>query len=84
MSRCWCQLVHVLARALQTDEREAVLGDCVELRMSSAQTCREVAGLLLRRQLLPWMQWRPWLALLGVLIPLGLGKRHLDARRRTS
>ncbi|MGV3518750.1 MAG: hypothetical protein ACO1TH_16800 [Luteitalea sp.] len=46
--------------------------------MSSAQACREVAGLLLRRQFLAWLQWRPWLALLGLLMPLGFTLSHVS------
>lgn len=78
MSQCSSRLVHVVARALHPDEREAVLGDCIELEMSPAQTCREIAGLALRRQVCHWMRWRPWIALVGMLLPLGLVLSHVS------
>ena len=45
--------------------------------ITSAQAVVEVLGLVVRRQAALWTEWGPWLALVGVVIPLGvlLGQR---------
>lgn len=60
------------ARALDRDEREAVLGDLAESGRSELHSFWEVAGLVLRRQAIEWRNWRPWLALLALIVPIGL------------
>ncbi|MDE3157090.1 MAG: hypothetical protein KGN76_18485 [Acidobacteriota bacterium] len=65
-------LVAHLARLLDADERDAVLGDLAELGASQTQVIREIVGLATRRQFAPWKGWRPWLALLGLALPLGM------------
>jgi hypothetical protein len=70
MSRiCW-RLVDRLSLLLARDERDAVRGDLVELRVSAGRALVEVLGLVMRRQAALWMQARPWLALLGLAVPL--------------
>ncbi len=64
-------LVGHVCRLLEPDEREAVEGDIAELRMPGAEALREVLGLAVRRQAALWTEWGPWLALVGVVIPLG-------------
>ena len=60
-----------VSRLLDPDERDAVRGDFAELGITSAQAVVEVLGLLMRRQAALWTEWGPWLALVGVVIPLG-------------
>ena len=64
-------LVDRVSRLLDPDERDAVRGDFTELGITNAQVVVEVVGLVVRRQAALWTQWGPWLALVGVVIPLG-------------
>lgn len=67
MSAAW-SVIELVARPLSRDEREAVLGDSLEAGDSSWQTLSGVLGFVLRRQLLLWKNWRPWLAALGFAV----------------
>jgi len=62
--------VDALSRTLEPNEREAVLGDFEE--SETAGQARDLLGLVARRQLALWTDWRPWLALVSLAIPLGL------------
>ena len=62
-------LVELAARPLECDEREAVLGDALESGDGTWQTLSSVFGLVLRRQLLLWKSWRPWLAVFVLGLP---------------
>jgi hypothetical protein len=62
-------VVEVVARLLHPDERAAVLGDLTECGVSAWQGLRDVLGLVLRRQLMLWKSWRPWLTVFGVTVP---------------
>jgi len=64
----WSMTV-VAARLLQHDEREAVLGDLSEARESAWRGLLGVLGLAIRRQLLLWKSWRPWLSGFGLALP---------------
>ena len=68
---CWW-LVAVLCRLLEPDEREVVLGDVAEAGETAAQALRGVLGLVVRRQAAFWKDWKPWLALVGVVAPFGI------------
>jgi cytochrome c biogenesis protein CcmG/thiol:disulfide interchange protein DsbE len=57
---------------LEPDEREAVRGDFAESRETGGEALRDVFGLVIRRQAALWKDWRPWLALLGLVVPLAL------------
>jgi len=61
--------VQVAAKLLGPEEREAVLGDFVEAREGVWQALLGVLGLVSRRQVLLWRDWRPWLAGFGVALP---------------
>jgi hypothetical protein len=61
-----------LSRLLDRDERAAVCGDLAESGASGARALLEVAGLVVRRQIELWLDWRPWVALVTVVAPLGL------------
>src|SRR5882757_8396592 len=67
-SNLW-PLVELAARPLECDEREAVLGDALESGDGTWQTLSSVFGLVLRRQLLLWKSWRPWLAVFVLGLP---------------
>lgn len=80
MSRiCW-GLVDMVSRLLEPGEREVVHGDFTESGASSGQALRDVLGLVIRRQAALWMDWRPWLALAGVVVPLGILLSHVSRR----
>jgi hypothetical protein len=65
-------ITELTAQALDREEREAVLGDLAEAGGSEFQNFRAVAGLVWRRQAMEWRQWRPWIACLVLILPLGL------------
>jgi hypothetical protein len=77
---CW-QLVELLSRMLGSDERLAVRGDLEESGETGLQAVWDVLGLVVRRQVALWKDWRPWLALVGLIGPvsvlLSLGCRWL-------
>jgi hypothetical protein len=64
-------MVESLSLLLDDNEREVVRGDLAECRTHAATALREIAGLVLRRQIALWFGWEPWLALLTVVIPIG-------------
>jgi hypothetical protein len=68
---CW-QLVEILSRTLDSDERQAVRGDLEESGETSLQALWDVLGLVVRRQAALWAHWRPWLTLVGLVVPLGM------------
>ena len=61
------RLVELIARVLEPEERTVVLGDLKETNERCSRAVREVAGLVLRRQAALWVDWRPWLALVGLV-----------------
>jgi hypothetical protein len=65
-------LIDAVSRMLEPDEREVVLGDVTESTMTSTRALRDVLGLVIRRQAILWAGWRPWLTLLGLILPLGM------------
>ena len=73
----WC-VVDLASRLLHPEEREAVRGDLTETRARGGPALREVLGLVARRQAALWMDWRPWLALVGVVVPLGMLLSHVS------
>jgi len=72
MTRVCRKLVDLAARALEQDERDAVLGDFAEHGMTGPRALREVIGLVARRQAELWKRPQPWVALLGVALPVGM------------
>jgi hypothetical protein len=61
--------IDVLSGLLEREEREAVQGDLIEAGESAWQGLLAVLGLVIRRQLLLWKNWRPWLAAFGLALP---------------
>lgn len=68
---CWW-LVDRLARVLEPDEREAVRGDIAESGEPAVRALLDVLGLVVRRQVTLWKDWRPWVTLAGLVVPLGM------------
>ncbi len=62
-------LAEMVAHLLERDEREAVLGDLSEAGESAWHGLLDVLGLVIRRQVLLWRSWRPWLAGFGLALP---------------
>jgi len=69
-------LVDVVSRLLDEREREVVRGDLAECGCHAGRALREVFGLVLRRQAVLWFDWRPWLTVASVVIPIGLLLSH--------
>jgi hypothetical protein len=67
---CWWW-VNKASGLLDPDERNAVLWDLSESGTSGAQALFDLLGLIVRRQLSLWGDWHPWLALTGVVVPVG-------------
>ncbi len=61
--------LELAALMLAPDEREAVLGDLAEAGEGAWHGLMDVLGLAIRRQMLLWKSWRPWLAAFGLVIP---------------
>lgn len=57
------------AGLLDPQDREAVVGDLVEAGESPRQTLSGILGLVVRRQVGIWRNWRPWLAAFGLAVP---------------
>jgi len=70
MTRISCPLVDAVSRLLEPDERDAVLGDLKESGETGGQALRGILGLILRRQAEVWKDWRSWLVLVSLVIPL--------------
>jgi hypothetical protein len=72
MAKTGWWLVDMASRLLEPGEREAVRGDLTESGAGSVQAFRDVVGLVARRQAAMWIDWRPWLALVGIVLPIGM------------
>src|SRR5580693_9506279 len=67
---CWW-LAELVGRMLEPSERESVRGDFAEAGEAGGPALLGVLGLVVRRQMSPWNGWRPWLALVGIVVPVG-------------
>jgi hypothetical protein len=72
MSPLWHWLIDQLSRMLEPEERDAVMGDLAELGVSDTEAVRDVVGLFVARQVASWKDCRPWLALVGLVVPIGV------------
>jgi hypothetical protein len=68
MSSGW-SLTEIAAHLLDHEEREVVLGDLSEAHHSAWRGLLDVLGLVARRQLLLWKNWRPWVSGFGLALP---------------
>jgi hypothetical protein len=66
MTRVWWWLADMVSRLLEPDECDAVRGDLAESGATGGEALRDLLGLVVRRQAALWMDWRPWLALVGL------------------
>jgi hypothetical protein len=71
MSKILARLVVLISGLLRPDERDAVLGDLAESQEGPAQALVSLLGLIIRQQAALWVDWRPWLALVGVVAIIG-------------
>ncbi|MCC6365640.1 MAG: hypothetical protein IT165_19175 [Bryobacterales bacterium] len=69
MTRFSLWSLYLVSRALEPNERDAVLGDFAESDESAIPALRGLLGLVVRRQFELWKDWRPWLAPVGLLAP---------------
>jgi hypothetical protein len=69
--------LELLGRFLEPDERHAVLGDLAEEKTSGKRAVFEVSGLILRRHAEHWRDWRPWLAVIMIVVPVGGTLSHI-------
>ncbi len=63
------QLVDLVSRLLPPEEREAVQGDLLEGGETAWQSLLAITGLVIRREMDLWRNWRPWLASFGLALP---------------
>lgn len=63
----WC--VEAASGLLEPREREAVLGDLAEAGDATWRGLLDILGLAMRKQLLLWKSWRPWVSVFGVTLP---------------
>jgi hypothetical protein len=68
MSVGWT-FVEAASLLMERDEREVVLGDIAEAGENAWRGLLDVLGLALRRHLLLWKSWRPWVAAFGAALP---------------
>src|SRR4030095_5220378 len=76
MTRVGWLLVETVSRLLDQSERDVVRGDLAECGVRPGRALREVAGLVIRRQGALWADWRPWLAIASIVIPIGVLLSH--------
>jgi len=69
MTNLGWSLLNGLSRGLESNEREAVLGDLIEAGESALRGVIDVAGLVFLRHVALWKSWRPWLAGFGAAFP---------------
>lgn len=72
MNQLWWWMVEPVARLLEADEREAVLGDLEESHQTGPRTLLDVLDVVIRRQARLWTGWRAWLIFLGLIFPIGM------------
>jgi hypothetical protein len=72
MTQVSWRLIEALSRMLDADERQAVRGDLAESGVSVGAAVRDLLGLIVRRQVGLWTEWRPWLAFFGVSVLAGV------------
>jgi hypothetical protein len=76
MIRTGWWLADVASQFLEPQERDAVRGDLAECGAGGWRALAEILGLVVRREAALWTEWRPWFALVGVVLPLGIMLSH--------
>ena len=69
-------LADLATQLLEPHERDVVRGDLAECGVSGWRACHEVLGLVARRQAAQWADWRPWIAVIAIVVPIGLMLSH--------
>jgi hypothetical protein len=65
-------ILRLLLRMLDAREREVIEGDFMELDLRRTRAISELIGLLARRQVAAWLDWRPWSTLAAIVLPFGM------------
>jgi hypothetical protein len=76
MRRVSWALAELAAQLLEPHERDAVRGDLAECGVGGWRAFLEVLGLVARRQAALWADWRPWVAVIAIVVPIGLLLSH--------
>jgi hypothetical protein len=76
MIRIGWWLADAASQLLEPHERDAVRGDLAECGAGGWRALYEVLGLVARRQVSCWMEWRPWLAVFAIVLPIGVMLSH--------
>jgi hypothetical protein len=76
MTRTGWLLTELASQLLDRSEREAVRGDLAECGAGGWHALRQVLGLVARRQAACWADWRPWMAVFAIVVPIGLMLSH--------
>jgi hypothetical protein len=69
--------MELLGRLLEPGDRDAVLGDLAEAEANPPRALFELSGLIIRRHLERWRDWRPWLAVVAIVVPVGATLGHV-------
>jgi hypothetical protein len=72
MRRFGSVLADLAATLLEPQERDVVRGDLAECGVNGWRAFQEVLGLVARRQAALWSDWRPWIAVIAIVVPIGL------------
>jgi hypothetical protein len=72
MRRFGSVLADLAATLLEPQERDVVRGDLAECGVNGWRAFHEVLGLVARRQAALWSDWRPWIAVIAIVVPIGL------------
>lgn len=67
--RSWSWL-EAAARFVPPNDRDAVIGDLAEAEASPRQILVEIIGFVARREIALWKHWQPWVASLGIALPI--------------
>lgn len=78
MTRMGWRLAEWTSQLLDPDERDVVRGDLAECGVGGWRALREVIGLVIRRQAACWADWRPWVTLVTIVLPIGLMLSHVS------
>jgi hypothetical protein len=76
VTRIGWRLVDAASYLLDAPERDVVRGDLAECGADPGRALYEILGLVVRRQAAAWLDWRPWFAVMTIVIPIGFVLSH--------
>jgi hypothetical protein len=79
-NRILWSLVALAARALHPDERNYVRGDLEESCATASESLRAILGLVMRRLAIACSDWRNWLRLAALIVPLSVALSIISRR----